>query len=112
MHLATSTPSTSNPNGKPEMIPRPIGVPSGLSGNGTVRYIYPMPMSMVGSVPLRIRMRPTFPIDDGVRFEPFTVGARSAIIDTRRLPSRPNTVAARKRQAPSRPPIFNIIQVC
>ena len=111
MHLATSTPSTSNPNGKPGMVTRPIEIPSGIPGNGTVRYVYPMPIPMVGSVPVRIRVRPHFPMDDGVKFEPLTVGPRSNIIDPRRLTSRPNTVAARKRRIPSRPPIFDIIQV-
>uniref|UniRef100_A0AC34QUZ9 Uncharacterized protein n=1 Tax=Panagrolaimus sp. JU765 TaxID=591449 RepID=A0AC34QUZ9_9BILA len=103
IHLSSNTPSTSNPNGiKKEIEARTT---LGISSEKTVRYMYPIPM--IGTVPVRIRMRP--PLDDGIRIEPLTIGPRS--VDYHRLPSRATTVAARNRRPPLRAPIFDIIEV-
>lgn len=102
LHLSSNTPSTSAPNGKIDT--------KNLHGN-TVRYVYPL--SVVGTVPMRIKVRPQIQMDDGVKFEALsTIGPRSTIIDPRIFCSRPTTVAQRKRRAPLRTPIFNMIQVC
>lgn len=103
VHLSANTPSTSNPNGnKKEMETRTT---LGISSGNAVRYMCPIPM--IGTVPVRIRVRP--PLDDGIRIEPLTIGPRS--IDFHRFPPQPSTFVARKRRPPLRAPIFDIIQV-
>uniref|UniRef100_A0A7E4VZ38 KID domain-containing protein n=1 Tax=Panagrellus redivivus TaxID=6233 RepID=A0A7E4VZ38_PANRE len=95
MHLSTNTPSTSTGNNarldaRRLALEASARVRAGTISGGTVRCVLPIPV--VGSIPMRVKVRPTVSNDneDSAPYPP----------RERLFASRPATVAARKKRNP------------